>query len=198
MNDSEIGATLMKLTYTMVFILVNLLISQSATSNPAKTGGLCDVKAEEGEVVSYRSCEELILTTKKCHHGDVISSITIGDGTNDYIATMCDGYVEYLSSYTPEDLVIYVFEGQCDRGLKAYSEMDVWIEPNTYRACVPESKFVYNQLRYSDNSRPIIRFFMGNVCPTGSVADLIIEEWDDQLPAVGCKPSLRSLILGGS
>ena len=54
----------MKLTYTMVFILVTLLFSQSATSNPAETGGLCDVKAEGGEVVSYRSCEELILTTK--------------------------------------------------------------------------------------------------------------------------------------
>lgn len=61
-----------------------------------------------------------------------------------------------------------------------------------------ESKHVYNQSRYSENSRPIIRFFIGNVCLSGSVAELIIEEWDDQLPAVGCKPSLQSLILGGS
>lgn len=188
----------MKLTYTMVFILVNLLISQSATSNPAETGGLCDVKAEEGEVVSYRSCEELILTTKKCHHGDVISSITLNDGTNEYIGRMCDGNSKYASSYKPWELLVYIVEGQCDRGLKAYSEMDVWINENVYPACVPETKQVYNQLRFSENSRPIIRFFMGNVCPTGSVAEFIIEERDDRLPAVGCKPSLRSLILGGS
>lgn len=156
------------------------------------------MKDENGKLISYRSCDELILTTKECLHGEAISSIWISDGANDHTATMCDGYTGHLSSYKPETLLIYVFEGQCDRGLKAYSEMDVWIETNTYRACIPETKYVYNQLRYSENSRPIIRFFMGNVCPTGSVAELIIEEWDDQLPAVGCKPSLRSLILGGS
>ena len=63
---------------------------------------------------------------------------------------------------------------------------------------MPESKHVYSQLRYAENSRPIIRFFMGNVCPTGIVAELIIEEWDDRLPAIGCKPSLGSIILGES
>ena len=42
------------------------------------------------------------------------------------------------------------------------------------------------------------KIFMGNVCPTGSVAEFIIEEWDDQLPAAGCKPSVRSMIRGGS
>lgn len=188
----------MKPAYSLVLSLLTLLISHSALSNPSETGGLCDVKAVNGEVVSFRSCDELILTTKECLHGDVISSIELSDGMNDYVGSLCDGNTKYLSSYKPEELLIYVFEGQCDRGLEAYSEMDVWVEPNSYRACVPESKHVYNQLRHSENSRPIIRFFMGNVCPTGSVAELILEEWDDQLPAVGCKPSLRSLNLGGS
>lgn len=188
-------STLIKSNYILTFSLFIFFISNSVLLH-AETPGPCDLKVVGGEIVSYRSCDELILTTKDCVAGMPLNYLSFdeGVGTQETTLNLCSGDVQFVGQYDTKNLAVYLGEGSCKRGLKPYGAADIEIGIfeglKTYRACIPETIHVYQQLRYSANARPIIRFYEGNVCPKGLTAEVFLENWSgDEKEVVGCAPS---------
>ena len=131
--------------------------------------------------------QELMLTIGQCPLGKPINYIEI-DGNR---ANLCEVGKKSPTNLVPlNKLLVYRVDNLCPRDFTSFESLNITISgqyERVHSACIPESSFAYEQLRFSKNAISIIRFFAGKKC-ADSLEEVILEDWNESQFVVGCIP----------